>query len=181
MKKKLRIDLVLVIILVMCGFILSTFGFIHTMLKYTRIGNISKDDLQYEKLTFEKYEVVEVYKVGTVYEFYFEEYENAFCVHPFVQKKLNQATINELKNATKLEIYYKNSTIENSIVEYIWEICEIKDSNNIFLTLEDYKLAKQNQEIIVLIVMPFIFLLCIIMVFIIIKNRGLPSIKKGSR
>ncbi len=63
MKKKLRIDLVLVIILVMCGFILSTFGFIHTMLKYTRIGNISKDDLQYEKLTFEKYEVIEVYKV----------------------------------------------------------------------------------------------------------------------
>ena len=61
MKKKLRIDLVLAIILVMCGFILSTFGFIHTMLKYTRIGNISKDDLQYEKLTFEKYEVIEVY------------------------------------------------------------------------------------------------------------------------
>ena len=55
MKKKLRIDLVLVIILVMFGFILSTFGFIHTMLKYTRIGNISKDDLQYEQLTFEKY------------------------------------------------------------------------------------------------------------------------------
>ena len=41
------------------------------MQKYTRIGNISKDDLQYEKLTFEKYEVIEVYKVGTVYEFYF--------------------------------------------------------------------------------------------------------------
>ena len=67
------------------------------------------------------------------------------------------------------------------MVEYIWEICEIKDSNNIFLTLEDYKLAKQNQEIIVLIVMPFIFLLCIIMILIIIKNRGLPSIKNGSR
>ena len=102
-------------------------------------------------------------------------------MHPIVQKKLNQATINELKNGTKLEIYYKNSTIENSMVEYIWEICEIKNNNDIFLTLEDYKLAKQNQEIIVLIVMPFIFLLCIIMIFIIIKNRGLPSIKNGSR
>ncbi len=174
MEKKIRIDLVLVIILVMCGFILSTFGFIHTIQEYTRIGNISKDDLQYEQLTFEKYEVVEVYKVGIVYEFYFEEYEDAFCVHPIVQKKLNQATINELKNGTKLEIYYKNSTIENSMVEYIWEICEIKNNNDIFLTLEDYKLTKQNQEIIALIGMPFIFLLCIIMLLIIIKNRGLP-------
>ena len=174
MEKKIRIDLFLVIIVIICGFILSAFGFIHTIQEYTRIGNISKDDLQYEQLTFEKYEVVEVYKVGIVYEFYFEEYEDAFCVHPIVQKKLNQATINELKNGTKLEIYYKNSTIENSMVEYIWEICEIKNNNDIFLTLEDYKLTKQNQEIIALIGMPFIFLLCIIMLLIIIKNRGLP-------
>ena len=89
-KKKIPIDLILVVILVSCGFILSSLGFIYSIQKYTQIDNISHNDLQYEKLTFEKYEVVEVYKVGTVYEMYFEEYENAFCVHPFVQKELNK-------------------------------------------------------------------------------------------
>ena len=181
MKKKIRVDLVLVIILVVCGFILSAFGFIHSIREYSRIGNISYDDLQYEQLTFEKYEVVEVYKVGTVYEIYFEEYEEAFCIPPFVQKKLNKTAINRLRNGAKLDIYYKNSTIKNSTVNYISEICEMKDVSNIYLALEDYTSAKQNQEVPCLIVFPILFLLCCIMLFIIIKNRGLPSIKNGSR
>lgn len=180
MNKKIRVDLVFVIILAVCGFILSIFGFIHSMQEYTRIGNISKNDLQYEVLTFEKYEIVEVYKVGCVYEFYFEEYEDAFCVHPFVQKKLNQAAIKELTNGTKLEIYYKNSTIQNSTVEYISEICEIKYGSNICLLLEDYKSAKQNSEMPVLIIMPLLFLLSIIMILVMIKNRGLLPMKNDS-
>ena len=180
-KKKIPIDLILVVILVSCGFILSSLGFIYSIQKYTQIDNISHNDLQYEKLTFEKYEVVEVYKVGTVYEMYFEEYENAFCVHPFVQKELNKETIKEIEKGTKIGIYYRDSTIKNSTVSYISEICEMKNDSDIFLALEDYKSAKQNKEISVLIGMPLVFLLCIVMALILIKYRGLPPMKKGSR
>ncbi len=181
MKKKIDINLILPIIVFSVGFILSSLGLIHFIQEYSRIGAISYDELRYEQLTFEKYKVVEVYKVGTVYEVYFEEYEEAFCVHPITQKKLNTAIVKELRAGTKLEIYYKNSTIKNSTVNYIFEICEMKDDNNICLALKDYKSAKQNQEMVGLIGFPILFLLCCVLLFITIKNRGLPPMRNGSR
>ena len=57
----------------------------------------------------------------------------------------------------------------------------MKNDSDIFLALEDYKSAKQNKEISVLIGMPLVFLLCIVMALILIKYRGLPPMKKGSR
>mgnify|MGYP006896614544 CR=1 FL=1 len=181
MKRKIDINLLLIIILLSVGSILFGCLFIHSIHEYTRIGNIPKNHLQYEKLTFEKYEVVEVYTVGCVYEIYLHEYDQPFCVHPIVQKELNKEAINRLKNGDKLEIYYKNSTIKNSTVNYTLEICEMKDANNSYLAFEDYKSAKQNQEIVGLIIGPIFFLLESILLFIIIKNRGLPSMKKASK
>ena len=102
-------------------------------------------------------------------------------MHPFVQKELNKETIKEIEKGTKIEIYYRDSTIKNSTVSYISEICEMKNDSDIFLALEDYKSAKQNKEISVLIGMPLVFLLCIVMALILIKYRGLPPMKKGSR
>ena len=181
LKKKRLIDLILIIILISGGFILSSLGFIHTIQEYTRIENISRNDLQYEKLTFEKYEVVEVYKVGTVYEIYFEEYKEAFCVHPIIQKALNKETIKKLEKGTKLEIYYTNSTIKNSSVSYISEICEMKNHSNICLALEDYKSVNQDNQIMGMIICPIVFIFTTVLLFLIIKNRGLPSMEKNSR
>lgn len=79
----------------------------------------------------------------------------------------------ELQNGAKLEIYYNNSTI-NRTLNYIFEIYEMK-GDSVYLALEDYKTARQNQEIIGIVVGPIFLLLEIITLFMIIKNRGLPT------
>ena len=151
--------------------------FINSIQAYSRF-DISYDELKYEQLTFKKYEVVKKYKAGTTYEIYFEEYEEAFCVGSITQKELNKtAAVKELSVGKKIEIYYRASNSTN----YIFDICEMKDADNLFLALEDYKSVNQNNQIIGMIISPVMFGLCCVLLFIIIKHRGLPPMEKGSR
>ena len=176
MKKKTVINLILLIVVLLAGFILSIFSFINSIQAYSRF-EVAYDKLKYEQLTFEKYEVVQKYKTGTTYAIYFEEYEAAFCIGPITQKKLNKTAVKELSAGKKIEIYYRNSNSPN----YIFDICEMKDNDNIFLALEDYQSVNQNNQIIGMIVSPIMFGGCCVLLFIIIKHRDLPSTEKGSR
>ena len=169
MEKKIDINFILLIILLSLGFILFGFFFINSIQAYSRF-DISYNELKYEELTFKKYEVIKKYKAGTTYEIYFEEYEDPFRIGTITQKELDKIALKELSVGSKIEIYYKSSNSPN----YIFEICEMKDADNLFLTLEDYKSVNQNNQVIGMIICPIFVILATILLFIIIKHRGLP-------
>ena len=177
MKKKIDISLILLIVLLSLGLLLFGGMFINSIQNYSRFGNISYDDLEYEQLTFKKFKFVSGYKISPTYEIYFEEYEEAFCMQNHTLTALNETALKQLKSGEIVELYYKNAKDKN----YIFDICEINNEDTIFLSLEDYKRVNQNSEIVGLIIGPIFFLLESSLLFIIIKNRGFPTMKKLSK
>lgn len=151
--------------------------FINSIQNYSRFGNISYDDLEYKQLTFKKFRFISGYKISSTYEIYFEEYEEAFCIQNHTLTALNETALKQLKSGEIVELYYKNAKDKN----YIFDVCEIKNEDTIFLSLEDYKRVNQNSEIVYMVVPSLFFILVGTLVFLIIKNRGLPATKKVSK
>ncbi len=129
--------------------------------------NVEYGDLISERLTFEKYELVD-----DQYNFYFEEYTEPFEVSGITQKALDKEALSELRQDTKVNVYYR----ENIYNENTYILCEMKINAVEILTLSDYKKVNQNNQTIGFIACSIVDFICIVSIgalaYIAWKSRG---------
>ena len=133
MKKALFLIFEIIFILI---FGLFSFLLVYYIKLYSTYS-IEHDDLQYEELTFVKYEYIDRYKSTNLYEIYFLEYDKPFEITGIVEKRLDKITLNNLKPNDICYIYYR----ENNNKKYDYEICEFQQ-NNIFIILKSFPFGK---------------------------------------
>lgn len=143
--------------------IISLFFSIYSIVKYESY-NVSYDDLKYEQLTFEQYEL-KLNSRNTTYDFYFEEYDDIFFVNRISKRKLNKVALNKLQEGDTVKVYYKDKSKGIFYENYSFEICEIKSGNKTILSLSDYKKANQNNQLIGIIICPVCCLISIVFIY----------------
>ena len=143
--KNMRFGVIFCILLFLFFFGLGIFISFNSISLYLQY-DISYDDLFYEELTFNRYEtktyVSGVRSIGYKYEIYFEEYEKPFEINTITNKKLDKTSLANLAENDIIKVYYRKDLAK----KYEYEICEIRHSSTILLSLSDYiKLNKNNQ------------------------------------
>lgn len=139
-------------VFLVCLLIINLFFSVYSIIEYESY-NVSYDDLKYEQLTFEEYEVKYIRR-HTTYDFYFEEYDDIFWISSISKRKLNEISLNKLRKGDTVKVYYKNNSRGIFYENYSFEICEIKSGNKTILSLNDYKKANQNNQLIGIIICP---------------------------
>lgn len=142
--KNMRFGIIFCILLFLFFFGLGIFISFNSISLYLQY-DISYDDLFYEELTFNRYETKRYASgkaIGYKYEIYFEEYEKPFIINTITNKKLNKTALANLAENDIIKVYYRKDLAK----KYEYEICEIRHSSTILLSLSDYiKLNKNNQ------------------------------------
>lgn len=111
---------------------------------YVLFRNLEYDDIVYEELTYERYEVKPQAKSSDEYFVYVQEYERSFYVASFTQSKLDKSALKKLESGTSIEVYYRGNGDHS--------ICELKSGSDTLLSLSDYKKTNQNNQAIGIVV-----------------------------
>ena len=117
--------------------------------------NITYEDLNYEKLTFDRYEQIVRTKSGDTYEIYFVEYDDPFEIDGITQRELDKKQLDYLESGDKVEVYYRKGDSK----KYTFEICELKNDDATYLEFSDYLSVNKANEITGLIVCPILILI----------------------
>ena len=124
---------------------------------------VSREDLQCERLTFEKCEEKNFQR--GIYKLYFEEYEQVFILSNITRRKLKEDLLEKVKSGETLKIYFRKAKYFGT--EY-FEACEIKTGNRAILSLEDYTAVNQGNQTIGLAVCPIAFLaIACVLIFVV--------------
>lgn len=151
---KNRIVSLIVSLFFICEAIMFIFLFINCIDNYQKY-NITYEDLNYEKLTFDRYEQIVRTKSGDTYEIYFVEYEDPFEIDGITQRELDKKQLDYLESGDKVEVYYRKGDSK----KYTFEICELKNDDATFLKFSDYLSVNKANEITGLIVCPILILI----------------------
>ena len=158
MKNKLGPIFVFLILIGIIG--LFVFMFINSIKLYLYY-DITYNDLKYEKLHFEKVEVIERHRGSDIYEIYFLEYDTPFQVTGIADEKINKNNINNLRKNEVCKVYYRKSTSKN----YDYAIYEMECKTSIILDLdESIEVNRKNQK--------FGMILCPILIVCVLSLMG---------
>jgi hypothetical protein len=167
-----RIRITIIIIFLVCTVIIAAFFFdcIRDYSEY-RENNLN---LTREKLTFEKYERRHN-RGGWYFDLYVKEYEKPFRIDTITSKGLDKAKLSSLAEGDLLHI---------AVSQNFDEICEISCKDIMILSTSDYVRVNQNDEIIGMVFLPFIFLCVLFLAWVFIRaiepitdNDGLGKVR----
>jgi len=153
--------------------VLFAFFFVNCIMCYFEF-DVEYEELKYAELTFSRFEKLNRYRGGSIYEIYFKEYAKPFEVSNITQGRLDKKALETVKEDDKIKIYY----IENSSKNYEYEICEMKTDSSVLLSLEDYREVNQNNQTIGMILCPIMIGLSLFLVWI-FAHVLRPEIKDG--
>ena len=148
---KNRIGSIIASLFFLCGAVIFSFLFFNCINEYQKY-NVTIEELNYEKLTFDRYVKS---KVGDTYEIYFMEYDFPFEIDGITQRELNKKQLRNLESGDILDVYYRNSDSK----KYTYEICELKDEDISYLNFNDYLSTNKANEITGIIVCPILILI----------------------
>ena len=167
---KNRIGSIVAALFFLCEAVMFSFLFVNCINEYQKY-NVTVEEINYEKLTFVRYEQIVRSQSGDTYEIYFMEYDFPFEIDGITQKELNKKQLRNLESGDILEVYYRNSDSK----KYTYEICELKDEDVSYLDFNDYLSVNKGNEITGMIVCPILILigisLCSFFTFISIKFK----------
>lgn len=167
---KNRIGSIIAALFFLCEAVMFSFLFVNCINEYQKY-NVTIEELNYEKLTFDRYEQIVKSKAGDTYEIYFMEYDFPFEIDGITQRELNKKQLKNLESGDILDVYYRNSDSK----KYTYEICELKDDVINYLDFNDYLSVNKTNEITGIIICPILVLIGIglggFFVFICIKLR----------
>ena len=133
---------------------LFTIGFIFLLfncINLVQYFDVNYNDVHHRVLTFDRYEMS---VKSDNYDIYFYEYDEPFKISSITQKKLDKKSLTNLKQDTKLDIYY----IEDISDKYDFVICEMKTDNITYLALEDYVQVNKGNQILGIVLCSFMVL-----------------------
>lgn len=156
---KSKIILIYVAVLViMVVYIFLLCNCINSYLKF----EIDYDDLLYEELTFDKFEIIHRGKGGDFYKIYFKEYIEPFQISSITKRAVDVEAVESLKENTCVSVYYSESYSRN----YEYVICEMNLNSNSILKLSDYVKANQDNQVVGIIVCTVLAIACLFLVWI---------------
>ncbi len=144
---------------------LFTFMFCNTFYFYAEF-DLDYSDLNYEELTFQRFEQKKGYKSITQYEIYFDEYKKPFEISTITNKKLDKEALKNLKNGEIIKVYYCNTSNKN----YDYEICEFRSDSMVLLGLTDYVKTNQDNQVAGMIVCPILMLISAFLIFVFVRH-----------
>ena len=98
---KNRIVSLIVSLFFICEAIMFIFLFFNCIDNYHKY-NITYEDLNYEKLTFDRYEQIVRIKSGDTYEIYFVEYDDPFEIDGITERELDKKQLDYLESGDKV-------------------------------------------------------------------------------
>lgn len=147
------------IFLIFCFLLFLAFGivmFSNSVSLYLKF-DVDYNDVYYEELTFDRYEIEVVrYAGGTTihtehtYEIYFKEHENPFVVDSISKREFDKDFLPQIEEGSIMKVYY----LESSSKKYDYEICEISCDSKVLLNLSDYVRLNQNNQIVGMVLFP---------------------------
>ena len=148
------------------GMLLSIIFLVLCVMTYFSV-DVEYNDLTYEELTFEKYEMI--FDRNDRYEIYLKEYSKPFVISPITEKAVHRGELLKLKENDKVQIYYGEPYNEN----YQFEIYEIKSGSAVILSLADCIMVNQRNQMYGIIVCPIMALSCgmLIVIFLFLKKK----------
>jgi hypothetical protein len=129
---KSKIGIIMLIIVMIACTVLFSVLFINCFRFYSEF-DIGYDELFYEELTFEKYEIIEKLKGGDIYEIYFKEYSEPFNISNIVTSAIDKNALARLKPGEKADVYYRDTSNRN----YNYTICEMTCGASQILSLRN--------------------------------------------
>ncbi len=136
-----KILLLLLAIILLGGSVGSVFLVINCI-DLVEYYNVEYNDLHYNVFTYEEYIKKSGYKSGGDYEIYVSELDDPLHISSITQKEFNKEYLSTLENGDLISIYYR----ESSSSKYVYDICEMKSDDVIFLKLEDYRAVNANNQ-----------------------------------
>ncbi len=103
---------------------------------------INYEELYYEEYTLIEYKEYHQPKSGSCFELYVKETNEVFYISSITQKKINYDLFAELKEGSKLKVYYRDSNSK----KYTFDICDLSLGNNTILSLNDYIITNTNNQ-----------------------------------
>lgn len=167
-----RIRVIIVTIFLVCTVIIAVF-FVDCIRDYSEYSE-NNLNLASEELTFEKYERRHN-RSGWYIDLYVKEYEKPFCIDTITSKGLDIVKLNRL---------IENDILRITFSKKFGDICEIDCEDVVILSVSDYIKANQNNEVILMIFLPCIFLCILFLAWAFIRaiepvtvNGGLGKIR----
>lgn len=167
-----RIRMTIIVIFMISTIIIAAFFFdcIRDYFEYSE-NNLN---LVREELTYEKYEKRHN-RGGWYFDLYVKEYEEPIRIHTITSKGLDKVNLSKLAEGDLLHIAYSQK---------FGEICEISCKDIMILSASDYVRVNQNDEIIGMVFLPFLFLCVLFLAWVFIRaiepnndNEGLGRIR----
>ena len=115
---KNRIGSIIAAFFFLCEAVMFSFLFVNCINEYQKY-NVTIEELNYEKLTFDRYEQIVRSNSGDTYEIYFMEYDFPFEIDGITQIELNKKQLKNLESGDILDVYYRNSDSKKYTYE-IW-------------------------------------------------------------
>ena len=171
-----KLEIIFLILSFFCVLALGIGMFSMSLSLYLRV-DVDYNDVYYEELTFDRYEIKVVryasgrmIKTEHTYIVYFEEHESSFVVDSISQRKFDKDFLEQIEKGSIMKVYY----LESSSKKYDYEICEARCGSKVLLNLSDYVRINKTNQIVGFVLWPFftgfgIFLI----VKIVFISRGL--------
>lgn len=125
-------------------------------------ADIGNEDLTYEKLTFDRYEVVIKRRRVVARYIYFEEYEKPFDLPTVVMAKVDEEALENLKAHDTVSVCYTS----HFAPEYDYSICQMESKKTTILSLSDYTAAIKRNQFVGIIVCSVMIVLGIFLIII---------------
>ena len=171
-----KLEMIFLILSFFCVLALGIAMFSISLSIYLKV-DVDYNDVYYEELTFDRYEIKVVrYASGRMintrhtYVLYFEEHESSFVVDSISQRKFDKDFLEQIEKGSIMKVYY----LESSSKKYDYEICEARCGSKVLLNLSDYvRMNKNNQMVGFVLWIGFICFGVFLVVKIALISRGL--------